>query len=408
MSNLFQYFNKYLLPIKIVKIMTQHPDSLVALVYCDSYDTALVREQVRKGVDLLGGIDQFVKPGEHILLKPNLLIGDPPEKCATTHPSVFHAIAELLLSAGAVVSYGDSPGFGSPSSVAKKAGLADVADKLKIPLADFVEGDDVFFEKGIQNKKFVIAKGVLAADGIISLPKLKTHGLQKFTGCIKNQFGCIPGLLKPEFHVKLPDAIQFAQMLVDLNQCVHPRLYIMDGIWAMEGNGPRGGIPKQMNILLMSADPIALDATVCRMFNLDPALVPTIKLGAEAGAGTFLAKDIKLLGDAFKRFQVPNFQIDRGPIKPFSPSTGKWKLLEFFNNGLVPKPVINSKRCIRCGLCLSVCPAKPKALNWKNALKKSPPQYQYSHCIRCYCCQEMCPEKAITLKKPFLRKLLRF
>ncbi|HNX92839.1 MAG TPA: DUF362 domain-containing protein, partial [Syntrophomonas sp.] len=165
--------------------------------------------------------------------KPNLLSADPPEKCVTTHPAVFRAIAEALQNAGVHLTYGDSPGFGSPGGAARKAGIAAAAAELDIPMADFQQGQEVVCLDGLQNKKFVIAKGVLECDGMISLPKLKTHGLTRLTGCMKNQFGCIPGLLKGEYHVKLPDVNRFAQMLADLNLLLKPRLYIMDGIMAM-------------------------------------------------------------------------------------------------------------------------------------------------------------------------------
>ena len=165
---------------------------------------------------------------------------------------MFRAVGELFKTAGAQVWYGDSPAFGSTLGAAKKAELTGSALEAGLELKEFQKGEEVFFAEGKQNKKFIIAKAVLDSDGVVSLPKLKTHGFEKFTGCIKNQFGCIPGLLKGEFHVKVPDANDFARMLVDLDSFVRPRLYIMDGITAMEGNGPRGGSPKQMNVLLFS------------------------------------------------------------------------------------------------------------------------------------------------------------
>jgi Pyruvate/2-oxoacid:ferredoxin oxidoreductase delta subunit len=243
---------------------------------------------------------------------------------------------------------------------------------------------------------------VLESDGVISLPKLKTHAFEKFTGCIKNQFGCIPGLLKAEFHVKLPDADDFARMLVDLDRLVHPRLYIMDGIHAMEGNGPRGGTPKKMNVLLFSEDPVALDATACRLINVDPALVPTTRFGQEFGHGTFELNKIELLGDPFSSFMTDDFAIDRSPIKPFKTKG----ILKFLNAAVVPKPVINKKKCVKCGMCVKICPAHPKAVNWENGNTTKPPAHNYSLCIRCYCCQEVCPEKAISIKKPLLRSIL--
>ncbi|MCP4114378.1 MAG: DUF362 domain-containing protein [Desulfobacteraceae bacterium] len=374
----------------------------VVLIRCESYDRDEVKKAVERGLALLGGISSLVREGEKILLKPNLLAGEAPSKCVTTHPMVFEAVAESLIRAGANVSYGDSPALGTTSKAAQKAGVAETAERLNVPSADFKSGVDIFFDKGIQSRKFTIAKAVLDADGVVSLPKLKTHGLEKFTGAVKNQFGCIPGVLKGEFHVRLPDAEAFAKMLVDLNAFVNPRLYVMDAVYGMEGNGPRGGRPRKMNLLLFSTDPVALDATACRLVDLNPEYVPTVKYGMEAGAGTFLEPAIELLGDDFNGFVVKDFDIDRKPLKPWKPNgfTG------YLNNRLVPRPYIVTEKCVKCGICVNICPAKPKALLFKEDDKSNPPVYDYDHCIRCFCCQEICPESAIQLKTPLLRKIL--
>ncbi len=376
--------------------------SKVALIRCESYNYQEVKKSVAKGIELLGGISLFARKGENILLKPNILVGEKPEKCVTTNPAVFEAVAELFLSSGANISYGDSPAIGNLAGAAKKAGLAEVADKLDIRMADFKNRVDLFFKKGIQNKKFTIAKAVTDNDGVISIPKLKTHGLEKLTGAVKNQFGCIPGVLKGEFHVKLPHAEDFAKMLVDLNNLIKPRLYIMDGVYAMEGNGPRGGTQKKMNILLFSKDPIALDATVCRLIDLNPKYVPTIKYGAKSGAGTYLENEIELVGDEFKQFLTTQFKVNKRPLKPYKPGS----VVNFLNNSIVQKPYIINKECIQCGICIDMCPAKPKALFFNNSDKSLPPIYNYDNCIRCFCCQEICPQSAVLLRTPLLRKLI--
>jgi len=375
--------------------------SKVAIVRCNSYNQLEVNQAIARGLELLGGVGAFIKADEKILLKVNLLAGDVPEKCVTTHPAVFHAVAEQFLAAGACISYGDSPGFGTTGAAAKKAGISDVAEELKLEAADFKEGRDVFFEEGNQNKKFFLANGVLDCDGLISLPKMKTHGLERFTGAVKNQFGCVVGMRKGEFHVKLPDATDFAKMLVDLNSYVKPRLYIMDGIMAMEGNGPRGGTPRSMNVLLFSTDPIALDATACRMIDLNPLFVPTTLIGAETGAGVYMEEDIELVGDALKDFVCMDFIVERSPVKTIK----KGRMIQFMNNRLVAKPYIVDEKCNQCGTCVQSCPVEGKAVNWLNGDKTKPPVYDYSICIKCYCCQEMCPESAIILKDPLIIKV---
>ena len=374
----------------------------VAIISCGSYKDAEVRAAVERGIDLLGGVGQFVQPNEKILLKLNWLTGDPPEMCVTTHPAVFRAVAQALQTAGAMLSYGDSPGFQSPDSAAKKTGCAEVAEELHIPLGDFRAGKDVSYPEGRQNKKFTVANAVLENDGVISLPKMKTHAFQRVTGAVKNQFGCVPGALKGEFHVKVPDAYDFAKMLIDLNSFVHPRLYIMDGIMAMEGNGPRGGDPKQMNVLLFSNDPIALDATMCRLMNLDPALVLTNRAGEEMGAGTYREEEIRLLGDPMEQFVALDYNVNREP----EPESSKRSQPNFIKHALTPRPYILAERCVKCGICVKMCPVTPKAVDWHDGNKSNPPSYQYDRCIRCYCCQELCPERAIQLKVPFLRRVL--
>jgi uncharacterized protein (DUF362 family)/NAD-dependent dihydropyrimidine dehydrogenase PreA subunit len=376
--------------------------SRVVLLKCSSYEFDEVKKTIEKGIGLLGGISKFARKDEKILLKVNLLSSATPEKCVTTHPAVFKAVAEIFKSAGSRVCYGDSPAFENPYNTAKKSGLVNIAEDLNIELADFKNGRETVFESGRQNKKFVIANGVLDCDGLISLPKMKTHALEKITGSVKNQFGCIPGLLKAEYHMKIQDPVDFGKMLLDLNQLIKPRLYIMDGIIAMEGNGPRGGKPKKMNVLLLSEDPIALDATVCRLIGLEPELVPTIKFGQEFGYGVHNEKDIEIIGDDINNFIDKDFDVDKSEIKPVAKKTGIFKAA---SDLLLNKPVIDGAKCVKCGVCVKVCPVEGKAVNWPNKDNTKPPVYDYSKCIRCFCCQELCPESAISVRRSILKKI---
>ncbi len=375
---------------------------MVGAVRCTSYDTSEVREAVARGLELLGGVGAVARPGERILLKPNLLLGRAPERAVTTHPSVFRAVAEALRSGGIQsLTYGDSPGFGRTEAAAQRAGLLDAARELGIEAADFAHGEIVSFPEGRQNKQFTIARGVLDADGIVSLPKLKTHGLTRITGAIKNQFGCIPGPLKAEFHARLPMVDLFSQMLVDLNRFLKPRLFVMDGIVAMEGNGPQNGTPRSMNVLLFSTDPVALDVTVCRLIGLDPNLVPPIRYGAEFGLGR--REGIQYVGDPIDGFVNRTFVVNR---QAGATTQGPGRFSRLARRYVVPRPFILEMKCTRCGTCVNVCPVTPKAVEFRGAGRTEPPIHDYQRCIRCYCCQELCPEGAIEIATPVLGRLI--
>jgi len=373
----------------------------VVIIRCDTYEDDQVVTAIQKGVDMMGGISSFVKPGERIVLKPNILIGTDPDKHVTTHPAVFRAVGKLLKDAGVIVLYGESPSFGKSEPNLRRSGIKQVGDELGFILADFDSGRSVSHKDALLIKKFVVANGVLDSDGLVSLPKFKTHGLVRFTGAVKNQFGCIPGLRKSQYHVKLPDPYDFATMLVDLNTLIRPRLYIMDGIVAMEGNGPRSGRLKQLNVLLLSTDPIALDATACRIAHLDPEIVPTSKPGEKAGLGTYHVENIEFIGEALQSFVDKSFEVNRTP--PVSSSGGRFRV--FLKNRLTQRPVIDKAKCTCCGTCVTMCSVQPKAVNWYKGDKSKPPIYDYNRCIRCYCCQETCPEGAVYLSNPLLGRI---
>src|SRR3989304_1995257 len=114
--------------------------SRVALVACPDYDDTAVDGAVRAGLDLIGGMARYVRPGEKIVLKPNVLIGTSPDKCVCTPPALFRAVGKALLEAGAAVTCGDSPGFGGAAVNMRLAGLKRGADGLGVGPAGFANG----------------------------------------------------------------------------------------------------------------------------------------------------------------------------------------------------------------------------------------------------------------------------
>jgi len=368
--------------------------SKVAVIACHSYDDDAVLEAVRQGIKLLGGAKQFLSSGEKALLKPNVLRGSDPGRCISTHPSILKAAAKVFLQVSSEITYGDSPGSDGVAAHMSRAQLSSAADEIGLSLADFEHGREITFRDSPFTKKFPLANGVLASEALISLCKLKTHMLTRITGAVKNQFGCIPGSAKKGYHIKMPDSHDFSRMLVSLTLALKPRLYIMDGIMAMEGNGPGGGDPVAMNVLLFSQDPVALDATACTLLELSPEHVPTMKPGRDWGLGTFMSDEIEIVGDSIDGLRNGDFNISRGPLNNPIPRG----IVSFIKNFITSRPVIDEHKCKICGICVEACPVSPKAVDWHNGKRGIPPSYRYGRCIRCFCCQELCPEAAISVK----------
>lgn len=378
--------------------------SKVVMVVCKDYDEENVYNAMKRGILELGGIEQFVKKEEKILVKPNFLLSAAPEKAVTTHPSVIRGLLRILSeNEYKDVMYGDSPGHGSGVVIAKKLGLKEVEYGAK--LADMSHEVKVFFEEGKTENEFYFCEEVTKMDALINVCKMKTHALEKVTGAVKNLYGLVCGYRKAAGHVAHPNASVFARMLCDIHKYTKPRLHIMDGIVAMEGNGPGNGTPTPMNVLLFSSDPVALDTLFCHLVYVNPETVPTNAQGEALGIGTYHAENIEItvidgdrkrvdapIDQVRKRYGNRQFHVDRkGRNKSF--------LSKFsaFMTALSHRPVIDKKKCIKCGVCVNHCPVPGKAVDFKNG-KNQPPVYDYKKCIRCYCCQEMCPKGAIRSK----------
>lgn len=403
--------------------------SKVAVIPCPSYDQTLVEQAVRDGLRCLGGLTGIVGREEKVLLKPNLLKKADPDQVITTHPSVFAAVGRCLKEYGCEeIRYGDSPAMQSFQDAARVSKIEQAAKELGIAPGNFTEHTVLKYPQGKTAKEFTVSKAITEADGIINICKMKTHALERITGAVKNMYGCIYGTHKAAGHAVYPSARHFASMLCDLHGAVKPRLHIMDGIAAMEGNGPSSGTPVSMGVLLFSEDPVALDTVFCRLIHLEPSLVPTNFCGQQYGIGTMEEEKIRLLtvdrdGDdaaaeersaaefpvreltmeeLVSRWGRPDFKVDRNPAS----EREDWKLLRRVMKPFQQRPQIHPERCVRCGICVESCPVEGKAVSFKNGRDK-PPVYDYVKCIRCYCCQEMCPKKAIDVKNSWLSCLLR-
>ena len=319
-----------------------------------------------------------------------------PEEAVTTHPAVVEAVARLLRDRDAIVIIGDSPGGpylpGRLKSIYRVCGIEGVALRTGAILNYDVSETVVSFPEGRVTRSFHVINPVLEADYVISLSKLKTHVMTKFTGAAKNLFGTIPGLRKADYHLKMPRVNDFSEMLIDLALCVKPALNIMDGIVAMEGKGPSGGKPRQVGALLVSDDPFALDVVALNLVGIPPETVPTVAR-AKARGLVYDLSQVEIYGD-----------LSQWSIKPFeAPKISgnvKFPVPDLITSALRPKPVFLRDMCVGCGDCVANCP--PQALKIKDGY----PSVSLEKCIRCFCCQELCPRKAVEIKRNPLGRLL--
>jgi uncharacterized protein (DUF362 family)/Pyruvate/2-oxoacid:ferredoxin oxidoreductase delta subunit len=345
----------------------------------------------------------FVQPGQRVLVKPNLLIGRAPEEAVTTHPAVIQAVVELAQEAGGRVMVGDSPSgpftVGRLRSAYHKSGWIEAAQRTGAELNYQIDGVvRLPHEDGHLLKLVDVAAYATQADVIISLPKLKTHGLMRFTGAIKNMFGVVPGLTKAGYHAKLQTADRFAHMLIDVLTLITPALTIMDGIVGMDGNGPSGGDPFPCHVLLASTDGIALDEVAVRLVGFDPQRIPPLRAAIERGLSSGRWEDIELLGDDFDALKVNGF-------RPAATGRGMSGLPSFLRN-LVSRSLVATPQataaCTGCDDCERMCPVEAITIVDGRA------RMDLETCIRCYCCHEVCPERAIELRRPWLSRLVNW
>ncbi len=285
--------------------------SRVAIVRCRDYDRERVGDAVAEAFELLGGTAQFASQTDEILLKPNLVKGAPPERALTTHPEILRAVAEQLRKSPSpprTLSMGDSPAWGSFAACAQQAGLSGVCDELGIRLAPFEKGMKVPNPEGIVYKYLTMAKEAMDVDGIVNLPKLKTHCQLYMTGAVKNLFGCVAGKRKAWWHFKAGSFENyFPLMLVETARLLKTRISVLDAVWAMEGQGPTQGTPRWMGLVMASTDPVALDRVACELAGLSPERLRTLEAARLTGFGEVELDKIEVVGEKLReaRLSIP-------------------------------------------------------------------------------------------------------
>ncbi|MGL5032888.1 MAG: DUF362 domain-containing protein [Microcystaceae cyanobacterium] len=260
----------------------------VSLLAAHSYDRAPLTEALTKLLEPLGGMQAFVKAGDRVLLKPNLLTASRPGFECITRAELVAVVAEAVLAVGGKPFMGDSPAFGSARGVAEANGYLPLLEKLGIPIIEF-SGDRYATESDNFNH-LRLSKEAMNADVVINLPKVKSHSQLTMTLGVKNLFGCVPGKMKAWWHMEAgKDAERFGEMLVETAKAISPDLTILDGIIGHQGNGPINGEPRDLGILAASADVFALDWAIANVLQVEPELIPTLAAQKRLGLCADLA-----------------------------------------------------------------------------------------------------------------------
>ncbi len=373
--------------------------SKISVVRCNSYETPVVEKAVRKAIDSLGGIERFVKKGETILLKPNMLRPRNPEEAITTHPEIVRAMIRLVKDAGSIPIVGDSPSGRSNEKIlrrlAEKTGIGKICEEENVEFVFFIDSMNVSFPEGIVAKSFELTTYLNKVDGIISLAKMKTHAFTGLTGGVKNNFGLIPGSKKSDYHSKMKSLEMFSEFLIDLVECIKPKLRLsaIDAIVGMEGDGPVTGKARNFDRIMASDNPHELDSFLARIMGAEPGSIQTIKA---AKRRNLIADNIDIVGDLSMAVKIEDFKM------PSEPKILD-RILEVLGIYLGDRQPVFLDSCILCGSCIDMCPGD--ALKSRKGRKK--PIVDYKNCIKCYCCQEVCDNNAIILKHMFIRSVGR-
>ncbi|HBB34041.1 MAG TPA: thylakoid-associated protein [Cyanobacteria bacterium UBA8803] len=254
----------------------------VSLIRANSYDQKRLRNSLETLLEPLGGMGAFVKKGDRVLLKPNLLTAGRPGKECITRPEIVRGVAQLVREAGGQPFFGDSPAFGTARGVAVANGYLPMMTELNLPIVEFHGQRYETASEGFNHLR--LCKEAMDADVVINLPKVKSHMQLTLTLGVKNLFGCVPGKMKAWWHMEAgKNADRFGEMLVETARAINPDLTILDGIVGHQGNGPSGGEPRQLNILAASSNVFAVDRSMVEILNVDPAMVPTVAAAMRLG-----------------------------------------------------------------------------------------------------------------------------
>jgi len=383
----------------VITRVTDFSDRRVCVNACDKYDIDMLDRIIEEQCSVLG-LDEYITEGCSVVIKPNLVIKRRPEEATTTHPEVVAAVIRAVRRRGAgSVTIAESSGGlynkAAMTAIYQTCGITDICARegAELNTSDFTSVA-LTCPDALMCHQFGVITPIVNADVFINIGKLKTHCMTGLSGAVKNLFGSMPGLSKPEMHCQYPEKSDFQQMLVDLCTLVRPQLSFLDAIECMEGDGPSGGTPRFMGAVIGARNPFALDIVACSLINMNPTKVFMLRHGMDRGLCPADISEVELTG-SIDRLVVKDFRHPRSKNTDFLDFLPKFlrPLGQKCEGFLSPRPVIKRKKCVGCGKCAESCPQHTIEIVNKKA------EIDYSKCIKCYCCHEMCPVKGIDVKR---------
>jgi len=310
-------------------------------------------------------------------------------------------ILDLLKGVGADITVGDDIASGSGDGF-QVSGFRQMCQRAGVRLTNLREVGFVGTAcNGHFLEKVYLSKIALDADVIINLPKLKTHSLCVLTGGVKNMYGTIPIGHRTKFHGEYIRNEDFSQVLTDIFSAIRPQLTIMDGIIAMEGEGPAAGSLRRLGVILTSQDTVAVDAVATKIIGLNPMDIYTTRYSDEQGVGIGNLQNIEVIGEGIGDVTVPDF---RPPASVTNALARRVPLFlpRFILRQISIKPSVIERLCSGCAECEKICPVGAISVSGEIA------KIDYGICIQCMCCHEVCRFDAIVPKQSIVGSTIQF
>lgn len=358
---------------------------MVFIQKCEKYENSRIKDAINL-IFNKHNIYNIIKPNMNIVIKPNFVMKMKVEDAGTTHPLIIKEVAKKIISLGAKVTIAESPGGPYNEKI-----LRDIYNYYKLDDLEHIGvklniSTDTVMLKSELNNNFEVIKPIAEADLVINIAKLKTHTMMNMTCCTKNLYGIIPGTQKFGYHAKHTEPEEFAEKIIEISSLVKKQICIVDGIDAMEGNGPTGGTKRHLGILLSGENCYEMDYIVSKIIGFEDISYITKKTIEK---GIVMPYNVKIDGEKLENVKVKDFK------RPDSSSKIKFgmKIAKILFKNIKPYPIFNMNKCIKCNRCINSCPKKALIFsNSKIMLNKK-------ECISCFCCHELCPAKAIDIKR---------